>query len=166
MSFHEKCGLEALDFLSRFIAGQKPTTEEQGLVQWLEKEGLLDRQGPLMALRVTSLGHHVIKSRGTPEVKNGEQAKEPARLRLTVDFARKILTLDGVDYDVSSDNALRWVKVLADHPGEWISGADLGRKQYDDLLVGCRTDRLRRFLPKKISTLIDSKKGAGSRIRL
>ena len=46
----------------------------------------------------------------------------PPPPRLTMDLPRKTLTLDGVTYDVASDNALRWVQVLAEHPGEWISG--------------------------------------------
>jgi hypothetical protein len=79
-------------------------------------------------------------------------------------LARKSLTLDGSRYDVPSDNALRWVKVLAEHPNEWISGSEL--KKHDPELESVRTDRLREFLPEKVRALIDSKTGAGSRIRL
>jgi hypothetical protein len=104
----------------------------------------------------------------TPEAGSGEQpaaqAKEPPLPRLTVDLARKTATLDGVSHDVSSDLALRWVKVLADHAGDWISGSELER--YDESLIGARTDRLRKFLPDAILRLIDSETGKGSRIRL
>jgi hypothetical protein len=31
----------------------------------------------------------------------------------------------GTEHDVRSEQALRWVKVLAEHPGEWISGPEL-----------------------------------------
>jgi hypothetical protein len=84
--------------------------------------------------------------------------------RLTVDLVKKTITLDGVGYDVSSTQALRWIKVLADHPGEWISRPQL--KDYDPDLDGCRTDHLKEYLPDAILNLIDSKTGAGSRIRL
>ncbi len=43
------------------------------------------------------------------------QVPAPMPPRLTVDLARMTITLDGQTYDVPSENALRWVKVLADH---------------------------------------------------
>ncbi|MHB8902145.1 MAG: hypothetical protein ACYC6Y_25590 [Thermoguttaceae bacterium] len=82
--------------------------------------------------------------------------------RLTVDLAKRTVTLDGIPYDVRSELALRWVKVLADHEGEWISGPDLA--QYDRLLDGVRTDRLK--LPPEIQAVIESQTGAGSRLCL
>ncbi len=89
------------------------------------------------------------------------QARTP---RLTVDLARMIITLDGQEHEVTSESALRWVKVLADHAGEWISGKDL--EKHDPELASTRTDRWRKFLPKPILSLIDSVTGKGSRIRL
>jgi hypothetical protein len=58
---------------------------------------------------------------------------------------------------------LRWVKVLAEHPGEWISGPEL--RHYDQELDGCRPHRLRKSLPPAILDLIDSETGKGSRVR-
>ncbi len=84
--------------------------------------------------------------------------------RLTVDVACKTITLDGETYDVTSINALRWVKVLADHPGEWISST--GLEKYDPELQNPRTDRWRPYLPEAVLSLIDSETGKGSRIRL
>lgn len=99
---------------------------------------------------------------GAPNASTASSNK-PSPPRLTVDLACKTVTLDGTKYDVSSDNAIRWVKVLADHPGEWISGSELTK--YDsDLIV--RTDRLKRFLPTQVRALIEQRTGAGSRIRL
>jgi hypothetical protein len=84
--------------------------------------------------------------------------------RLTVDLARRTLTLDGEPYDVRSVAALRWVKVLADHPGEWIGSADL--KKHDPDLEAPRTTRWRALLPEPIRSHIDSEPGRGSRLRL
>jgi hypothetical protein len=92
-----------------------------------------------------------------------DQAK-PAPPRLTVDLARKQITLDERTYDVRSDLALRWVKVLADRPGEWIAKKELPR--YDrELLDTTRTDHLRNYLPQCVNELIESRTGAGSRLR-
>jgi hypothetical protein len=90
--------------------------------------------------------------------------KEPPPPRLTVDLACMTITLDGVSHDLSSENALRWVEVLADHPGKWISAPEL--KDYDEELDGCRPDRLKKHLPESVLNLIDSEEGKGSRIRL
>jgi hypothetical protein len=98
------------------------------------------------------------------KAKSGEHSKEPPPPRLSVNLARKTLTLDGVTYDVSSENALRWVKVLAEHPGEWISGPEL--EKYDPQLANPRPDRWKPFLPNEFLSLIDSETGKGSRIRL
>jgi hypothetical protein len=93
-----------------------------------------------------------------------QAVNKPHDTRLTVDLARKIIILDGRKFDVSSDNALQWVKVLADHPGEWLSGSAL--EKLDLELANPRTDRYKRFLPDAILSLIDSVTGIGSRIRL
>jgi hypothetical protein len=89
---------------------------------------------------------------------------EPVPLRLSVDLARMTITLGGAAYDVPSRAALRWVKVLSTHPGEWVSGTDLAR--HDPELDGTRTDRLRRHLPPEVLALIDSAPRRGSRLRL
>lgn len=87
--------------------------------------------------------------------------------RLNVDLARMTITLDGRTYEVGCRNALRWVQVLADHDGAWISGPQL--KEYEPEfkeLESTRTDRWTRALPVRVRCLIDSVKGKGSRIRL
>jgi hypothetical protein len=86
--------------------------------------------------------------------------------RLSVDLARKTITFDGQKFDVLSEGALRWVKVLADHPGEWISGPDL--KKYDSALDGARPDRLKKAksFPDSIRAIIETRRGPGSRLNL
>ncbi len=42
----------------------------------------------------------------------------PPKERLTVNLKRKEVAIDGEQFDVSSDLALRWVRVLAKHPHE------------------------------------------------
>lgn len=99
----------------------------------------------------------------TGPTENAPSNKIPRTPRsLDVDIPRKILIFDGIEFDVSSEQALRWVKVLAANPGEWISGPELG--QHDAFLQGVRTDRLK--LPEEIKSCIDSDPGKGSRIRL
>ncbi len=88
----------------------------------------------------------------------------PPPPRLTVDLARKAITLDGMTFDVPSDNALRWVRVLAQRPGEWVSGPQLSERDPD--LQYPRPDRFRRHLPGAVLALIDSAPGKGARIRL
>lgn len=99
-----------------------------------------------------------------PKAEAGEQSQEPHAHRLTVDLPAKTITLDEEYYDVGSDNALRWVKVLAEHSDDWISGTD--PKKYDRELEYERTDRFKKHLPEEILSLIDSETGKGSRICL
>jgi hypothetical protein len=83
--------------------------------------------------------------------------------RLTIDLAKREVILEGERIDVNSEQALRWIKVLAEHSGEFISSCQL--QEYDPNLINIRTDKLKAFLPPKILALIDSQTGAGSRIR-
>lgn len=89
------------------------------------------------------------------------EVEEP---RLEVDIPRRVITLDGKVYDVASVQALRWLAVLAEHHGEWISGGDL--ESYDAELIAVRTDKLRKQLPDVIAALITSDTGKGSRLSL
>lgn len=88
----------------------------------------------------------------------------PPPPRLTVNIECKTVTLDGMLHDVTSDLTLRWVKVLTEHPGEWIASSKL--KDHDQQLDGARTSRLRQYLPDAIGTLIESDTGKGSRLNL
>jgi hypothetical protein len=100
----------------------------------------------------------------SPEAETRELPKGPPPPRVAVDLPCKTITLDGATYDVASENALLWVQVLAERPGEWISGPELCKR--DPRLLGARTDRLRKHLPAAILAVIDSDRGKGSRIRL
>jgi hypothetical protein len=74
--------------------------------------------------------------------------------------------LDGIVMDCDSKQALRWVKVLAEHQNVWISSTEM--KTYDRELDGdpFRPDRLRDKLPPKILALIETNRRKGSRICL
>jgi hypothetical protein len=98
---------------------------------------------------------------GLRECQLAQDATPPA-LPVQVDVATRTVSFDGALYDVS-EQAARWLKVLADHRGEWISGEQLAG--HDPELDGVRTDRLRSRLPDSVRALIDSKPGAGSRMR-
>jgi hypothetical protein len=95
------------------------------------------------------------------EMLEGARIEEP---RLTVNVDQRTATLDGRTYDVKSPRALRWLKVLADRSGDWISSADLYR--FDPELDGVRTHRLRKYLPEPIADLIESDRGKGSRLTM
>src|SRR5262249_53976986 len=117
----------------------------------------LDREGERTASGPTAGAGRPAAGGSTPP------PGQPPR-RLTVDLGRKTITLDGKPYDVSSDNALRRVGVLAHHPGARVRGT--GLEKYDSELQNRRTDRWRNHLPDEILSLIDSVTGKGSRIRL
>jgi hypothetical protein len=99
-----------------------------------------------------------------PSDKRPPPSGKPPPPRLTVDLARKTITLDGVTHDISSERALRWVKALALHPGEWISSTEL--KKHDAELDGVRPDRLKKHLPSEVLSLIESDRRKGSRLHL
>jgi hypothetical protein len=106
----------------------------------------------------------LVVRRGLARARTAPAPPPPKPPRLKVDLACKTLTLDGTANDVPSVQALRWVKVLADHPGEWVSGPDL--PTHDQDLDGVRTDRLKKHLPTEVLSLLDSEPGKGSRLRL
>jgi hypothetical protein len=95
------------------------------------------------------------------EMLEGARIEEP---RLTVNVDQRTATLDGQTYDVKSQQALRWLKVLADRPGDWISSTHL--HLIDPELDGVRTHRLRKYLPEPIADLIESDTGKGSRLTM
>lgn len=84
--------------------------------------------------------------------------------RLVVDLERGTVTLDGQTFDVNSNQALRWVRVLADLDGQWVSAPEL--TNHDEELEGARPDRLRRHLPEPVLALIDTHRSRGSRLVL
>ncbi|MFO0791967.1 MAG: hypothetical protein U0805_21100 [Pirellulales bacterium] len=83
---------------------------------------------------------------------------------LVVDLEQQVVILKGTRHDITSPQAVRWIKVLADRVGQWVSGSDL--VQFDNQLDGVRTDRLRKYLPPDIDQIIESRTGGGSRINL
>ena len=85
-------------------------------------------------------------------------------ISLEVNAATCIASLGKDQFDIGSQQAARWLKVLADRPGEWFSGREL--ELHDTELLDVRTDKLKKELPKKIARLIESKPGCGSRLRL
>jgi hypothetical protein len=85
-------------------------------------------------------------------------------LSLSISVETLTVASNGKVYDVASGQALRWLNVLAKHPGEWIAGRAL--KDYDGELDGVRTDKLKQHLPSEILALIESDPGKGSRLRM
>jgi hypothetical protein len=83
---------------------------------------------------------------------------------LVVSIEKQSATLNGVEYDLKSPQVARWLKVLNDHEGEWISGPQL--KNYDSELDEARTDRLKKNIPDEILSLIESTTQRGSRLKL
>src|SRR5262249_23009329 len=98
------------------------------------------------------------------EIKTGKQAIRFPPVRLMVDLKHKTITLGNNVHDVKSEQALRWVKVLAQDPGQWVSGPKL--YTYDPEWVGARTDRLKKELPEQVKDLIESRRGGGSRLTI
>jgi len=122
----------------------------------------LDESGALVVLN--GLVEWIELPEGPPTGGKALEESPPPLPRLIVDIEKEQATFDGKPYEVSSKNALRWIKVLGEHAGEWISGIDL--KRYDSELDGARTHKLKPYLPDPILALIDSETGKGSRIRL
>ena len=61
-----------------------------------------------------------------------EAETPPPRPTITVDISQQTVSLGGARHEVASQQTLRWLKVLADHRGEWISARELVR--YDSEL--------------------------------
>ena len=94
---------------------------------------------------------------------------KPRILEVTVAIERLNVTIhyDGGTQDtidVRNEQAARWLKVLAERPGKWISGPEL--VSYDAELDGQRTDRLKNNLPEKLLSLIETSTRTGSRLNL
>ena len=97
-------------------------------------------------------------------IEQAEGKTPPAAEVISVDLARQTVTFNGKPFDVASVQSLRSVKVLAEHPGTWITGPELVR--YDPELDGVRTDKLRKNLPANICDIIESETSRGSRLSL
>jgi len=82
--------------------------------------------------------------------------------RIRVDLKRLTISLDGKEFNVPSEQACRWIKVLASRPGIWISSA--GLRDHDKELDGVRTYKLRLHVPPEINALVESRTGIGSRL--
>jgi hypothetical protein len=91
-------------------------------------------------------------------------AEAEKNITLSVDIPKQIATLNGVEYDLKSEQQARWLKVYCDHPGDWISGPQL--LDYDSELDGTRTYKVRRGLPEKIDRLIETSRRKGCRLKL
>jgi hypothetical protein len=101
--------------------------------------------------------------RAVEELPDDEPPSAPPK-RLIVSIECLTVTLDDQTYEVDSLQAVRWMKVLSEHPGVWLTPTDVAG--YDPELDGARLDRLKKFIPISVRDLIDSKTGRGSRLRL
>ena len=59
-----------------------------------------------------------------------EKVPKKTTQRLIVSIEKISATLDGKEYDLKSEQQARWLKVLSDNPGVWISGTQLN--DYDN----------------------------------
>lgn len=66
-------------------------------------------------------------------------------------------------YQLKCERVARWLKVLADRPGVWVSTKDAG--DYDSELIG-RVDQLAKRMPKGLQEMIDALPGKGKRLRV
>ena len=106
--------------------------------------------------------HLVSQAEGTPTRGSSERPTEPAPPRVTIDIERMQVTLDGVSMDCNSEQALRLLKVYAEHPDVWITASQL--KNYDPELDGAKPHVLKKRLPSAIRSLIQSDCRKGSRV--
>jgi hypothetical protein len=148
------CRLEPPLIVPVPVAG--PIRADKGPTTWkLSREG----EGVLALHRETEA------ESTPPEAESGEQPpppKEPLPPRLTVDLARMGAILDGVFMDCDSKQALRLLKVYADHPGVWISSTEV--KGFDPELDGAKPHVLKKLLPPTIRSLIEPDRRKGSRL--
>ena len=107
----------------------------------------------------TGLPHQEIPGFGNPP-----DRKRLGRHRMWVDIDTQIVAIDGVEHQVTSLLAVRWLNALWQRANEWVSSAELS--EIDPKLNGALPHRLKRFFPKPILTLIESKRGTGSRLLL
>ena len=97
------------------------------------------------------------------------ETAQPPSLRcspVTVDIGSLTATFikSNKTIEIRSRQSAKYLKVLADNPGKWITGSELD--QYDPDLDGARTDRLRKGLPPKLQSLIETSTRKGSRLKL
>jgi hypothetical protein len=140
-----------IEILRRLSAGEEMPGDWHGVLQ----------------LDARRAGHvHQYKMELTPDGKRliGVGESSSTAVRLTVDLAKKVLTIDGTPHDVSSELALRWIRILAEAEGQWFSGKEL--ESIDSHLMAARTDRLKKLLPRAIQKCIATKRGTGSRLKL
>jgi hypothetical protein len=85
---------------------------------------------------------------------------------IMVDLERRTATIVATrkEFELKSEQSLRWLKVLSENEGKWIAGPKL--KDYDQALDGGRTDRLRKGLPSQLSRLITTSKRLGARLKM
>jgi len=95
-----------------------------------------------------------------------QKSVEPQALSIMVDLERRTATIVATrkEFELKSEQSLRWLKVLAENEGKWISGSNL--KDYDPELEGGRTDRLRKGLPLQLRRLIKTSKRFGARLKM
>ncbi|HET6573040.1 MAG TPA: hypothetical protein VFG68_05515 [Fimbriiglobus sp.] len=145
--------------MSKRRSGDPPTRGDVAL----RPDQLVDAQKDIASLDAMTANTVV---RGWVLDLAAKHADAPPRpgLRLSIDLDRLTVTLDGVTCDVRSILALRWLRVLADRPGVWVSGRELAH--YDAQLDGALTSRLKKKLPECVRPLIRSESGRGSKLDL
>jgi len=84
---------------------------------------------------------------------------------IVVDVDRLEIRIDSVSHPIENETAARYVRVLVERAGSWISSVDLPRWD-SELQVGEDVTRLRRNLPKPVREAITGKRGKGTMLSL
>lgn len=107
-----------------------------------------------------------IDSKCPAKSSEGDRLAEAAQPRLIVDLAALTATerATGITHTLKSEQVARWLKVLAENEGKWITSTQLAG--FDPELDGTRTDRLLKSLPEKLRRKIATSSHTGSKITL
>ena len=84
--------------------------------------------------------------------------------KVRVNLKSWTVSIDDAFYTLDSEQAVRWIKVLAANRGVLISSGGLAK--YDPELIDPRTDRIRKKLPEPVTALLETVPKKGTRMRL
>ena len=117
----------------------------------------------LMGLIETRLGCVPSESDGLDEETVGEDAAAKPLIR--VDVNKEMIWLDDEPISVSAPAAY-FIDALINAKGNWVSLPKDAPTQAHRNMIGNRPDRIRKKLPPNLKSLVESKGGKGSRLRM
>jgi hypothetical protein len=92
------------------------------------------------------------------------QVLERRETSVAVDLTNWTVTIASVRHQLKGEQEARWLKVLAEHRGQLISGPQL--KTFDTELDGVRTDRLLNRLPDPVKRILEVAGKKGTRMKV